>query len=282
MIDLHMHSTASDGSLTPAEVARKCKEIGLEAAALTDHDTIDGIEEFMRTGQEISLDVIRGMETSVRVDDCDVHLVCLFYDPADSVLQTELVDMKNSRAERNFDMIDKLHSLGYEISRDDFRDLGGRAIARGHIAQVLRKRHYPDMTPKEIVHTYLDKGQIGYVARRTPDPARFTEIIHGARGLVFVAHLNQIDPKDPSHGIEVFEKLVRMNVDGLETRYSEYDDFWREATESLAVKHGLLRSGGSDFHGAIKPGLFLGTGYGDLEVPRRFLDAMREELARRY
>ena len=280
MIDLHMHSTASDGSLTPSEVARKCKEIGLEAAALTDHDTIDGIEEFMRTGAEIGLDVIRGMETSVSVDACDVHLVCLFYDPDNSVLQSELVDMKNSRAERNFAVIDKLRGLGYDISREDFKDLGGRAIARGHIAQVLKKRHFPDMTPKEIVHTYLDKGQIGYVRRRTPDPGKFTEIIHGAGGLVFVAHLNQIDPKDPSHGIAIFEDLVDMGVDGLETRYCEYNDFWRESTEALAVKYGLLRSGGSDFHGAIKPGLNLGTGYGDLEVPYSFLEAMREKLGR--
>ena len=105
IIDLHAHSTASDGSYSPTELAEHAKEIGLSAIALTDHDTVDGLEEFMQAGKDLQLETIRGMETTVSVDDCDVHLVCLFFDPDYPALKTALQDLAASRDERNVNMV---------------------------------------------------------------------------------------------------------------------------------------------------------------------------------
>ena len=277
-IDLHAHSTASDGSYSPTELAEHAKEIGLSAIALTDHDTVDGLEEFMAAGKNLHLETIRGMETTVSVDDCDVHLVCLFFDPDYPALKTALQDLAASRDERNVNMVKALEKAGFPISMQDVKQYGDGAISRGHIAKALIHSKYHDLTPKELIKRYLSKGTVGYVKRRTPDPSEFIRIIHEAGGLVFVAHLHQIDPENPGHCIDICKRLLADGADGLETLYCEYDDFWREQTEAIAREYGVLRSGGSDFHGIFKPGLALGSGYGDLAVPDSFLEQIKKRL----
>ncbi|MEA5002866.1 MAG: PHP domain-containing protein [Christensenella sp.] len=277
-IDLHLHSMASDGSFSPTEIVGMAKEIGLSAIALTDHDTIEGLDAFMKAGRELGVETIRGIETSVSVDDCDVHLVCLYFDPKYPEMVTQLTKMAHSRRERNIAMIDKLSKNGFCISQEDFKEYGDRAIARGHIAKVLVQKHFNEALPKDIVRDYLSKGKPGYVKRETPDPAVFIRQIHAAGGLAFVAHLHQIDRDDPKHCISIFEQLVEMGVDGLETQHGEYDVFWKKTTKDLADRYGLLESGGSDFHGEIKPGLCMGKGYGDMAVPYSFLEKIKQKL----
>lgn len=277
-IDLHAHSTASDGTLSPTELAKLGKSIGLRAMALTDHDTADGLDEYLAACEEIGLEGVPAMETTMVVEGRDVHLVCLYFDYKTPEMKVWLEDLAASRTERNEGMVKKLMDAGFNISLDDFKDVEG-AMTRGHIGRVLVQRGYADH-PQKAVKQFLSKGTVGHVQRRTPDPASFIKSIHKAGGLCFVAHLHQINPTDPEHCVAVARKMFEAGADGLETRYCEYNDTWRAKTEALAEEYGLLRSGGSDFHGGIKPGLNLGVGYGDLVVPYSYLEAIKAKLGR--
>lgn len=281
IVDLHAHTTASDGSYTPTELVRYAKKKGLSAIAITDHDTIAGVEEASIEGRKLGIRVIPGAELSTRMDDCDVHMTSLFINCKNKQLIKRLDDMAASRQERNYKMVDKLHEAGFQIDRSDLDALGeGKILARGHIAQILIARGYATEL-KEALRKYLSKGTPGYVQKEVLSPEECIQLVHDAGGLIFVAHLHQIDPQDPEHCKDVARRLIRMGADGLETQYCEFDDEWRQATEQIAQECGCLRSGGSDFHGAMKKGLDLACGYGDLQVPYTFLEAMDAELARR-
>lgn len=281
IVDLHTHTTASDGSYTPTELVKYAKQKGLSAIAITDHDTVAGVEEASMEGEELGIRVIPGAELSTRVDDCDVHMTSLFINCKNKRLIKRLDDMAASRQERNYKMVDKLHEAGFQIERRDLDALGeGKILARGHIAQILIARGYATEL-KEALRKYLSKGTPGYVQKEVLSPEECIQLVHDAGGLIFVAHLHQIDPQDPEHCKDVARRLIRMGADGLETQYCEFDDEWRQATEQIAQECGCLRSGGSDFHGAMKKGLDLACGYGDLQVPYTFLEAMDAELARR-
>lgn len=281
IVDLHTHTTASDGSYTPTELVKYAKQKGLSAIAITDHDTVAGVEEASMEGEELGIRVIPGAELSTRVDDCDVHMTSLFINCKNKRLIKRLDDMAASRQERNYKMVDKLHEEGFQIERRDLDALGeGKILARGHIAQILIARGYATEL-KEALRKYLSKGTPGYVQKEVLSPEECIQLVHDAGGLIFVAHLHQIDPQDPEHCKDVARRLIRMGADGLETQYCEFDDEWRQATEQIAQECGCLRSGGSDFHGAMKKGLDLACGYGDLQVPYTFLEAMDAELARR-
>ena len=281
IVDLHAHTTASDGSYTPTELVRYAKKKGLSAIAITDHDTVAGVEEASIEGRKLGIRVIPGAELSTRMDDCDVHMTSLFINCKNKQLIKRLDDMAASRQERNYKMVDKLHEAGFQIDRSDLDALGeGKILARGHIAQILIARGYATEL-KEALRKYLSKGTPGYVQKEVLPPEECIQLVHDAGGLIFVAHLHQIDPQDPEHCRDVARRLIRMGADGLETQYCEFDDEWRQATEQIAQECGCLRSGGSDFHGAMKKGLDLACGYGDLQVPYTFLEAMDAELARR-
>lgn len=281
IVDLHAHTTASDGSYTPTELVRYAKKKGLSAIAITDHDTVAGVEEASIEGRKLGIRVIPGAELSTRMDDCDVHMTSLFINCKNKQLIKRLDDMAASRQERNYKMVDKLHEAGFQIDRSDLDALGeGKILARGHIAQILIARGYATEL-KEALRKYLSKGTPGYVQKEVLSPEECIQLVHDAGGLIFVAHLHQIDPQDPEHCKDVARRLIRMGADGLETQYCEFDDEWREATEQIAQECGCLRSGGSDFHGTMKKGLDLACGYGNLQVPYAFLEAMDAELAQR-
>ena len=273
-VDLHAHTNKSDGSLAPAELVRLAAEKHLAALAVTDHDTTAGVAEAMAEGARIGVRVIPGIEMSTRADDCDVHMVGLFIDPENPDLLEKLVWTREARDRRNYDMVEKLRKAGYEISQEDLAAYeDGKILTRGNIAEILVKRGYAQ-TVTEGMSAFLRKGKVGYVRREVPVPEDCIRLIHQAGGLAFVAHFHQIDPKDIGHCERVARELIRCGADGLETRYCQFDDALRARAEAIASDTGCLRSGGSDFHGALKKGLELGTGYGDLFVPEHFLTAI--------
>ena len=278
IVDLHAHN-ASDGSYTPTELVRYAKKKGTCAIAIADHDTIAGSGGLCQ-GRKLGIRVIPGAELSTRMDDCDVHMTSLFINCKNEQLINGWM-MACEPSERNYKMVDKLHEAGFRIDRSDLDALGeGKFLARGHIAQILIARGYATEL-KEALRKYLSKGTPGYVQKEVLSPEECIQLVHDAGGLIFVAHLHQIDPQDPEHCKDVARRLIRMGADGLETQYCEFDDEWRQATEQIAQECGCLRSGGSDFHGVMKKGLDLACGYGDLQVPYTFLEAMDAELARR-
>jgi len=279
-VDLHVHTTASDGSMSPRELIRYAKEKGLSAIAVTDHDAVSGLEEAMAEGERLGVRVIPGTELSTSVDDCTVHLVALFLDWRNERFLRRLSEMAEYREERNYKMMDKLESLGFPVSREDLKSFPeGQILARAHIAQLLIDRGYATDL-KDALARYLNKGTPGYVEKQVFTPEECIEMVHDCGGLIFVAHLHQIDPKDPAHCVDICRRLLQLGADGLETQYCEFDDAWRRITENLAQEYGCLRSGGSDFHGTMKKGLDLAVGYGDLQVPYSFVEAMEERLGK--
>jgi predicted metal-dependent phosphoesterase TrpH len=279
-IDLHSHSTVSDGSLSPAELVRHGKKKGLAALALTDHDATGGLEEAAREGKALGLEVIPGVELAASLEGRDVHIIGLFIDPAHPEMKRRLALMAESRRDRNRKIAAKLRDMGACIRPEDLENGPGGTVTRGHIAKILLGLGYGEDI-KDVMERYLSPGGPGYAAREKASPRDCAEAIRAAGGLSFVAHINQIGPGDPDRGLAVCQKALEAGADGLETLHSQYDAFWEAAAERLAVQNRALRSGGSDFHGALKPGLGLGDGYGNLRVPAAFLEAMKRERARR-
>lgn len=277
-VDLHAHTCCSDGSLSPEELVRLAKKKGLAAVAVTDHDTTAGLAAALSEGARQGIQVIPGIEFSTCLEDHEVHMVGLFLRPGCSTLQASLEQMRRDREERNFRSVEKLEKAGFAISREDLKAFGeGVVLTRGHIGGLLVERGYaPDV--KTAIQEYLSRGTVGYVKRKTPPPEEAIRRIHEAGGLVFVAHPHQICRGDAQESLRLCREILSQGADGLETRYCEFDDWWRQQTEAIAREFGCLRSGGSDFHGALKKGLELGSGYGNLEVPYEFLSRMREAL----
>lgn len=279
--DLHTHTTASDGSMTPTELIDHAKAIGLGAIAVTDHDTIDGLNEAIARGREIGQKVIPGIEISTVVDGYDVHIIGLFIDYKRPDFAEAIYLMTKTRDERNFQMVDKLAAAGFDIKRSDLDRYAGCILTRGHLGEILVERGYAPSI-KEAIAKYMTKGAVGYVQRVTPTHEECLDMIHKAGGLAFVAHTSQIDPKARDHSAAICKRILLSGADGLETCYTDYDDDWRQRTEALARELNLLRSGGSDFHGSYKKNLNLMTGYGDLEVPYSFVEAMEDKLSKIY
>lgn len=275
--DLHTHTTSSDGSFTPAELVTYAKQKELAAIAVTDHDTVDGLEEALRCGAAIGQRVIPGIEMTTKLEQCEIHIVGLFVDFENASFVKRVKEIAKSRDQRNYDMIQKLQANGFSISVSDLDRYEGNILTKAHIGAILIERGYGTEL-REVVNQYLAKGCVGYVERMTPDPEECLSLIHEAKGLAFVAHTNQIDRNDRDHSVSICRKILQMGADGLETRYCEFDGDWMKRTEALAAEFQCLRSGGSDFHGTYKKNLDLKTGYGELKVPYDYVQQMERRL----
>lgn len=280
LCDLHNHTTASDGSFAPAELVDYAHKKGAAAIAVTDHDTIEGLAEAMARGEEIGQYVIPGIEITTNHEEREIHIVGLFVDYKNAEFDAAVEKMAKTRDMRNYQMVEKLKNAGLNICWDDMKRFEGCILTKAHIGRILIERGYANDL-KEAMNKYMYKGTIGYVARVVPKPEECIELIHMAGGLAFVAHTNQIDPSSREHSVSICRYLIEHGADGLETRYCEFDDDWRSRTEAIAKEYGVLRSGGSDFHGTYKKGLDMLTGYGDLSVPYEYVEAIEKRLGRK-
>ncbi|MFA6844498.1 MAG: PHP domain-containing protein [Sphaerochaetaceae bacterium] len=278
LCDLHAHTTVSDGSFSPSELIAYAKQKQAKALAITDHDTIDGLDEAAECARAIDQEFIPGIEITTNREECEIHIIGLFIDYHEKKFANAVKEMSKTRDKRNWDMVEKLMQAGFAISHADLDRYKECIVTKAHIGEILVERGYAhDVT--EAMNTFLRKGGVAFVQRVTPSPLDCINLVHQAGGLAFVAHINQIDKKQPEHGIALCRYLLEQGADGLETRYCEFDDYWRAISEALAVEYGCLRSGGSDFHGTFKKGLDLVSGYGDLEVPYEYVKAMQRKLA---
>lgn len=274
-IDLHAHTSCSDGSMTPTEVVELAAQRGLAAVAITDHDTTEGIKEAMEAGHRLGIEVIPGIEFSTMQEGFDVHMVGLFVDPDDPGLQCALETIVENRRKRNERMVQNLRNAGLDLTPGDVATLGDGIWTRGSLAGLLVEKGYASSV-KDGMERYLLKGKPGYEPKVAPTPAEATEVLHQAGALSFVAHFHQIVRKDLDASMEICRHILEAGADGLETRYSEFDEKMQQMAEKTAEEFQCLRSGGSDFHGQLKPGLELGTGYEDLRVPYDYLEAMKQ------
>ena len=274
-IDLHVHSIASDGTLSPAELVQEAKKAGLAAIAVTDHDSVGGIREALDAGNVYGLEVVPGIELSTEYADTEIHVVGLFIDPDNHLLNEQIRAFVDNRDNRNLKIIEKLQAAGFSITAEEiYRRNPGSVIARPHIARYLVDTGQAKDV-KTVFNKYIGDGCPCFVDRFKITPMRAVELIHAAGGTAVLAHpcLYKMSRETL---IRMIEEMLIPGLDGIEAVYSCNQGSDEKDYREIAEKYGLLLSGGSDFHGANKPHIHLGTGRGNLHVPYEFLEQIRE------
>lgn len=271
LIDLHVHSTASDGTFTPTELVKLAKDSGLSAFALTDHDTTAGIAEALEAGREYGVEVIPGIELSTTWWNRDVHIVGLGIDSDNVYFQEELQHFLESRDMRNFQMMDLLNKEGIDISYEKMMEEFPDSVwTRAHFARYLLDHHFVG-SMNEAFDRYLGDHAKCYVPREKVTPFQGIQLIHEGGGKAIFAHPILCRFSD-EHLESLVAEFKRVGLDGLEAMYSSYRWADENKMTQLAKRHHLKISGGSDFHGSNKPNLKLGTGYGNLSIPYSILE----------
>lgn len=274
LIDLHVHSNASDGSLTPSEVAEEAIAANLKAIALTDHDTVDGISEIMEYTKDKDLEVVPGIELSCYYNNREVHILGFYVDYENKELQKELTVLKQARENRNLKMVELMQADGLNVTMEKL--LHGNpdsVITRAHFARVLVEEGIckdKDTAFKKYIGIgckyYLPKPQV------TCETAmniltKYSKGAFLAHPLLYHLGYKQID--------ELLVYLKGLGLKGIEAYHSSNNSYESDKLRSLALKHDLLISGGSDFHGVVKPNIKLGTGRGGMKIPMRLLDSIK-------
>lgn len=268
-IDLHTHSTCSDGTFTPAQVVKAAKNAGLSAIALTDHDTIDGLHEAIQAGKKYEIEVITGIEFSVQ-SDTEMHLLGLGFDINCPVITSILDEMIYQRELRNYKVVELLADIGINITIDDIiAQATSKVTGRSQIAKAMLKKGYVS-TIKEAFDKYLAHGRPAFIERTTLSPEKAIEIIKQCGGKSSLAHLNQIGKSDEEL-YKILLHLKSVGLDAIEGYYTEYSANMSERYRQMALDIGLKLTGGSDFHGENKDGYNIGTGKGNLCIPYNLL-----------
>lgn len=280
LIDLHIHSTASDGTLSPTEIALYAKKKGLNAIALTDHDTVAGIAECVKTGLQIGLIVVPGIELSADYYGTEFHILGYYIDSDCAALNEALKGIVENRTQRNLKILEKLNALGLSLTLEELRGTceAHTILTRAHFASALLNKGYVS-TKQEAFSKYLGKDKPAYVPRTYLTVKDCIQLIHEAGGLAVLAH-PMLYGYSPSEITQILKVLAKDGLDGVECLYSTHTKY--EVTHLLQVclNERLFPTGGSDFHGENKPCLDIGTGHGTLEIPFEILEAMRKRLGK--
>ncbi|MDK9700385.1 MAG: PHP domain-containing protein [bacterium] len=283
MIDLHLHSTASDGFLTPRELANYLQHRGVSAFALTDHDTMHGNSEVFDEALKLGLTCIPGIELSCLFEKYSIHLLGYFQEPLPGLLQERLIDIQRWRAERNPRIIEKLQSLGFPVTMlmAEREASDGGQIGRPHIARALLKLNIVK-SQEEAFNKYLGSGKPAYVEKDRLQLIEAVQLIHAAGGAAILAH-PMIYPFVSKLTLSRFlNKAIETGIDGIEAHYPEHSIPVRLRIERECVKRNLLFTGGSDFHGPVTGPLQPGIGMGDLKVPEMVLQPLLERITERH
>ncbi|MGD9124741.1 MAG: PHP domain-containing protein [Desulfarculaceae bacterium] len=280
LIDLHTHTTASDGSLTPSQLVAAAKEAGLKAVAITDHDNISGLEEALAAGAELGLEVIPGVEISVEGEQKGgIHVVGLFLDHRRAALGEGLERLQQARAQRNPQIAARLQELGMDITMEQVLQYAGRGqVGRPHFAQALIEGGYVQ-NRQEAFGRFLAADKPAYVPKFRFSPPEALSLLRGAGAVPILAHPGLLNL--PWAELEaLLRQLIGQGLEGLEAYYSEHDQATTQRLVSLAARLGLVVSGGSDFHGLPKPDISLGRGKGDMRIPYSLLTALKQRAAK--
>ena len=271
-IDLHTHSTFSDGTFTPLQLVKYAEEKGLKAFALTDHDTTEGVKEAKSI--ETNVEVISGVEISTRYDKKEIHIVGLYVNENDADLNKQLKYYREKRVTRNFEILEKLNSLGVNITIDDVKEsCTGDVISRAHIAKALVSKGFVG-SYTEAFDRYLGDNKCAYVPRETLNYEESMELITKAGGVPVLAHPLLYKMSDTNLE-NMMVKLRQKGLKAVEVYYSTHSNSDTQHIMAMANRVGLIYSGGSDFHGATKPKIDMGTGMGKLAVPYEILEKIR-------
>jgi len=277
LIDLHVHSNASDGSLTPTEVADEAMRMGLSAIALTDHDTIDGIPEILEYTKDKPLEVVPGIELSCYYNNREVHILGFYMDYANPALNEELSELKMAREGRNLKMVELMQADGLPVTMEKL--LHGNpdsVITRAHFARVLVEEGV--CKDKEAAFKkYIGIGCKYYLPKPQVTCETAMKILTTYSKGAFLAH-----PLLYHLGYAQIEELLiylkSLGLKGVEAYHSSNNAYESDKLRSMALKLGLGISGGSDFHGAVKPNIQMGKGRGGMKISMHILDEIKKSL----
>ena len=293
IIDLHVHSNKSDGSLSPTQLVELAIEKGLSAFALTDHDTTEGLEEAILAAKKYNqslesniiagkpLEIIPGIEFSTEYMGKDIHIVGLFIEYDSDVFKRRIQEFVDARILRNRKMCEGLASAGIDITYEKLlEEFPCCIITRSHYAKYLLNHGYTTSMP-EAFERYIGDHAPYFVPREKITPQQAVELINEVKGIAILAHpiLYRMSKENLEN---LVKSLKEVGLAGIEALYCTYTKREELQIRKLAQKYNLLISGGSDFHGTIKPKLELATGYGNLVIGEHILDELKKERDRRY
>ncbi|XXJ21580.1 PHP domain-containing protein [Desulfovibrio caledoniensis] len=275
-IDLHTHTTVSDGTLTPTELVKLAKESGLDAIAVTDHDTFQGIPEALEAGKKYGIEVIPGAELSLESPEGTgwIHVVALWLPEKADKLQRAFDWVIEGRANRNHEIVEKLRKLGVNITYEAVAARASGTVGRPHFAQELMALGVVSSMDEAFKVWVGDNGR-AYVPKRKLTPEKALSILNDIGATSILAHpfALKLSYKETE---KVVRRLMDLGLDGMEVIYSEHSEADTKAYGEMADRLGLLHSGGSDFHGANKPDIKLGVGRGNLNIPNELLEKMKQ------
>lgn len=280
IVDLHVHSTASDGTVSPAELISLARAAGLSAIALTDHDTTAGVPEAAQAAERSGIELIPGIELSTTYGDKEIHIVGLFIDPKNELLSAKTKEFRDCRDRRNEKMVAALQQEGFPITMEQLeQENPDCVITRANIARFLFHHGYIKSV-QEAFDKYIGDGCRCYVGRFKISPMEAAALIRQAGGVAILAH-PLLYHMSSARLQQLIDDLKAAGLDGIEAIYSTYTPGEERLMKELASKNGLLISGGSDFHGSNKPSIRLGSGKGSLFVPYSVLSALRQAAEHR-
>jgi hypothetical protein len=273
LIDLHSHTSESDGTFSPQELVQEARSRPLEALAITDHDTFAGYDLAVPAAEAAGLDLVCGIELSTKFRGRSVHLLGYFPNKApDAEFRNWITSLLDSRNDRNARMVERLRSLGVQITLEEVKAKGRSLTGRPHFARVLIEKGYVS-SMQQAFDDYLDEGAKGYVERDEAEFGDSVSRVNRAGGIASVAHpvrLKGFALKD------TIGEMRDMGLGAIEVYHSDHKPANVAEYRALAEQFGLAMTGGSDFHGANKPGIQLGTGANkNLNIPMELLTKLR-------
>jgi predicted metal-dependent phosphoesterase TrpH len=269
--DLHIHSKFSDGSLAPREIASVCRDIGLYALSVTDHDTLKGQKEALESGVESNIEVLTGIEFSAREEDLDIHILGYLIDPEEGEINSSLEWLREERKVRIRVMIDKLRSFGIELSYEDISlDLETESVGRPHIARALMEMGIVDSF-QEAFNRFIGFGRKAYVPSRVLSMERIVNLIRGAGGVAVWAH-----PGRNIRKTDLLERLISFGIGGIEVWHPNHDSARESEILEISRVYDLIPTGGSDFHSIES----MKVDIGEKGPPRETVERLKEASRR--
>jgi hypothetical protein len=283
-VDLHVHSTESDGTLTPEELITEAEHAGLAAIALTDHDTASGVAKASSLAAARGIELVAGIELSTQYTygsnnkkEKEVHIVGLFIDPENELLKAKTAEFISSRQNRNAQIVKALQAEGFDITMEALcAENKDSVITRANIARFLHE-HGMVKSRQEAFDKYIGDGCKCFVGRFKVTPMEAVSLIRQAGGVAILAHpiLYHMSMQSLQ---QLIEELKAEGLCGIEALYSTYTPGEERLIREVAARNDLLISGGSDFHGSNKPTIHLGTGHGNLRIPYSVLQALKDAI----
>ena len=272
MIDLHSHTNESDGTSSPAQLVETAAAAGVKILGITDHDTFAGFDKAGTFARDAGIELVCGIELSTKLHGQSVHLLGYFLgNDGIGEFREWVLDMQASRRDRNVRLVARLRELGFDITLEEAEARGRGMTGRPHFAQLMVEKGYV-RSIRQAFDDYLDESATGYVYRREPQFAEGVERIRKAGGIASLAHPVRVKGDVPA----LMPELCGVGLNAIEAYHSDHGPAETELYLSLAAKYGLLVTGGSDFHGDVKPGVRLGTGCdGNLRIPADLLTNLR-------